>query len=128
MVITRELRKAINEAVRRNTMGACPGARVGYRHTATGLTANALLWPEDSDLFDTTPFADVRSIDDDPANPGCAELDLYVDTGTGWNRELETNVGILIRDGRVVFAHDDGRVVSRKKAELGFPTCPWDHA
>lgn len=127
MKLTRDLRKAINDAVRQNTKGACPGASLGYRHAdAMQTTANALLWPVDSDLFDYTPLAEVTTIDDDPANPGCVELDLYVYTGTGYRRELETNVGVLIRDGRVLFASNDGRTVTRKKADLGFPLCPWD--
>lgn len=127
MKVTKDLRKEINAAVRENVRGACPGSRVGFRLKADGSTScNALLWPEDSDLFDNPPFADICEIEEDPANPGCAELDLYVETGTGWNRELETNVGILIRDGRVIASHDTGGKLSAMKPALGFPVVPWD--
>jgi hypothetical protein len=131
MRITRELRREINAAVRANVRGGNPLAEVGYRdRDVTGrrndTTANALLWPDDSDLFDMRRLADVTDIDDDPAHPGCAELDLYVTTGIGDDRELETNVGILIRDGHVVFASDHGRKVTAYKRAINFPLVPWD--
>jgi len=68
--------------------------------------------------------------DEDPANPGCVELDLYVTTGLndryGYNRELETNVCVLIRDGEVIGATAEGRLIAGLKAKLGFPLGGFD--
>ena len=127
MKMTNDLRRQIREAVREHTRGSKPTYRVGLRRSADGtVTANVLLWAEDEDLWDYWPTRMVRTIDDDPAHPGCAELDLYVETGCGEDRELETNVGILIRDGRVVGAHHNGAALTRMKADLHFPIVPWD--
>ncbi len=126
MRITPELRKQINAAVRTHTVGAAPRAEVGYREDATGtVTANCLLWPEVADLWDMTPLAEVKTLDVDPANPGCVELDLYVYSVRGGYRELETNVGILIRDGQVVGADANYTTLAKLKATLGFPVCHW---
>jgi len=104
--ITNTLRKEINAAVRRYT-GANPLAEVGLRGERP--SANALLWLADDDLYDVRRLATTREIADDPTAPGCAVLDLYVTTGIGINRELETNVYIAIRDGHVIAAHHNGR-------------------
>lgn len=118
--ITRELRKEINAAVRKNVGGANPLAEVGLRGADRWLP-NALNWHDGVDLGDMTRLATLREIDADPKNPGCFELDLYVTSGIGMNRELETNVCILIRDGHVVGAESNGLRVPALKQRLGFP-------
>jgi hypothetical protein len=124
--ITPTLRKEVNAAVRTHTKGAAPLAEVGLRGDDQWLP-NALKWASDSDLCDMRRFADLREIDDDAANPGCAELDLYVTTGIGPYRELETNVCILIRAGHVVGATSSGHKIDALKTSLGFPFGPWDN-
>lgn len=119
MKITPALRKQINRAVREHVRGANPLAEVGLR--GGPWRPNALKWLEDDDLGDLVRLANLREIDDDDANPGCAELDLYVTTGIGSARELETNVAILIRDFAVVGATSEGREVAALKQRLGFP-------
>lgn len=119
MKITNALRKQINTAVRANVRGFAPLAEAGTRGERS--QPNALLWTEDDDLDDLWRLSGLREINDDPQNPGCAMLDLYVTTGTGNDRELETNVIVLIRDGAVVFATPDGRDVDGAIARLGFP-------
>ena len=126
MKITRELRKEINAAVRANVHGASPLAEIGMRGNGEHYGANALRWALDDDLDGLYKLADVHEINDDPAHPGCAELDLYVTTGTGIDRELETNVGILIRDGHVVAAHANGIKLVDAKYAINFPIAPWD--
>jgi hypothetical protein len=129
MKLTRELRKEINAAVRANVRGANPLAEVGYRQPRDigedgphdDWTSNALMWTANGDLGDLYRLADIKTIEDDPANPGCAELDLYVTTGVGNGRELETNVGVLIRDGHVVAASDSGIRLDALRAEINFP-------
>ncbi|HEY6362268.1 MAG TPA: hypothetical protein VIX63_14240, partial [Vicinamibacterales bacterium] len=81
---------------------------------------------EEADLDDLSRLADIRELVDSPAHPGCYELDLYVTAGTGIDRELETNVGVLIRDGVVVGASANGRRLVAIKREIGFPLAPWD--
>jgi hypothetical protein len=122
--MTAALRKAINAAVRANTNGFSPFAEVGLRESATtGLhnLPNALHWTDDGDLGDLVPLRDLREINGYDAAPGCAELDLYVTSGSGNDRELETNVCVLIRDGAVVGATPDGRNIAALKARLNFP-------
>jgi hypothetical protein len=120
MKMTTALRKAINAAVRDHVRGANPLAEVGLR--GDGWTPNALAWTADDDLGDLTRLAELKTINDVPEWPGCAELDLYVTTGIGVNhRELETNVCILIRDGAVVGATADSLAIDALKARLGFP-------
>lgn len=118
--ITPALRTQINAAVRANVGGSNPLAEVGLR--TDDWTPNALNWTADNDLNDLTRLSVLREIDAHPEAPTCAELDLYVTTGSGVSRELETNVCILIRDGAVVGATSDGRNVPALKARLGFPT------
>lgn len=122
--ITRELRKQINQAVRDNVGGANPLAEVGLR--GEPWQPNALQWAADSDLGDLVRLALLTEIDGDARHPGCAELDLYVTTGTGCDRQLETNVCILIRDGKVVGATSEGREIAALKQRIGFPLGDWD--
>lgn len=122
--ITPELRKQINKAVRDNVGGASPLAEVGLR--GDDWLPNALKWAADSDLGDLVRLASLREIDTDERFPGCAELDLYVTTGTGCDRQLETNVCVLIRDGAVVGATSEGRQIAELKQRVGFPVGDWD--
>jgi len=131
MKINRQLRKDINAAVRAHVRSAAPLAEVGYRDVTTdGRTQsnNALTWHEHADLNDMRRLADVRELDDDALNPGCFELDLYVTTGVGLYRELETNVCVLIRDGKVVGATSKGLRVESIKRALAFPLGGFDDA
>ena len=95
--ITDEIRKKINQAVRGLVSGASPFAEAGLRCFAddeTEVTANTLLWDwENSDLMDMEALRDLKEVED---KDGRVELDLYVTTGHGWHRELETNVYISI--------------------------------
>ena len=125
--ITNELRKQINAAVRTHTTGASPLAEVGLRGDARCLP-NALKWASDSDLGDMTRLRDMKTIDADDRFPGCFELDLYVTTGPSIERELETNVCILIRDGQVVGATSKGLRIVALKQSIGFPLGDWDDA
>jgi len=125
MRISRELRKAINKAVRQHGMGGRL-AEVGYRDDGTGKrTNNYLTWPENEDLWDTFRLSDTTKLDDDPANPGCYALDLYVYSVRGFgasrDTELETNVYVLIRDGQVVLATNRDLKVKAMSAAIGFP-------
>lgn len=121
MKITPELRKAINAGVRRVCAGANPLAEVGYRPNDEGhACANGLNWCEGNDLWDLSRLASVTEIDDHPAIPGAATLDLYVTSGTGSNRELETNVYITIKDGKLADLHTrDLESDARCRAILG---------
>jgi hypothetical protein len=127
MKITPALRREINAAVRQHVRKSSPLAEVGYRDVNGRRTANCLLWPEDSDLWDKRRLSETSTIEDDPAHPGYAELDLYVYAGRGHDRELETNVGILIRDGHVVGSHHEGTKLTALKRTIDFPIVPWDH-
>ena len=112
MKVTSELRKQIYRAVRENVAGASPFAEVGERDDRTGQvignvgTVNALAWGD----WDDNPNVDFCSLKNLTAIPevagleGRAFLDIYVTTGTGSNRELETNVYVAIVGGRVVAA------------------------
>jgi hypothetical protein len=118
MKVTKQLRSAIHQAVRDNVRGAAPLAEVGirdYEHLEHSL--NALDWPEDSDEsygLDFIPVRDLREIPD----ADLVELDLYVTTGVGYHRELETNVSVFIRGGQVVGAAGDVDSIARLYAEL----------
>jgi hypothetical protein len=127
MKITRELRREITAAARKHGMGGHL-IEVGYRDDGHGHhVVNTLLWPADEDLWDTGRFAHVKDIEDDPANPGCYALDLYVYSERGrrgsahWQTELETNVYIYIRDGRVVLATNQDLKAKSMAAAIGFP-------
>ena len=119
MRLTNELRKAINAAVRANVNGAAPLAEVGARTDDD--TNNCLLWGDDDDLVDLFRLNEITTLDDDPANPGHHMLDLYVTTGRGDDRALETNVIVFIRNGKVIGATSDGRQVNAIAASLAFP-------
>ena len=125
MRISTALRKQINAAVREHSIGANPLAEVGLRDTLlpTGVAwrPNTLLWSDDSDLGDLCRLTSLKEINDDPSNPGCHELDLYITSGSGWARELETNITILIRDGSVVGATAHSLRVQELKAKIAFP-------
>lgn len=125
MRISRELRKAINDAARKHGMGGRL-FEVGFRDDGSGRrTCNTLTWPAESDLWDTFRLAHVREIEDDPANPGCHALDLYAYSVRGFGRsrdtELETNVYVFIRDGRVVLATNQDLKAKAMAAAVGFP-------
>jgi len=110
MRISSQLRKQINQAVRDNVGGASPFAEAGNRAGMDGqLTTNMLDVPDNHDLFDFEPVRALRQVADSASFPGCALLDLYVTSGTGANRELETNVWVAIKDGEVVAAMDTHR-------------------
>jgi hypothetical protein len=126
MKLTNELRKEINAAVRANVRGAAPFAEIGTRLVNDVLGANALLWTDDSDLFDFIALRDATEINDVEQHPGCAQLDLYVTTGTRSSRELETNVAVFIRDGHVIGATSASQRVDELRASLNFPeTAGW---
>jgi hypothetical protein len=122
MKISRELRKAINAGVRR-LCGPLPLAEVGLRESADGRrVANALLWRKGHDLWDLRRLADLKEIEDAPDLPGCATLDLYVTSGRGMARELETNVYVTIKDGALADIHtQDRKADARCRAILGRP-------
>lgn len=124
MKISKELRKAINAGVRRVVRGANPLAEVGLRDSSGGRpwTPNGLNWVENNDLGDLVRLAYLKEIDDCPDLPNCATLDLYVTTGTRWHRELETNVYVTIKDGKLVDIHSDDRNANKRTmAILGRP-------
>ena len=106
MKITNDLRKAINAGIRQ-LCGATPLAEVGLRESehSDRWTANGLNWTLDADLGDLCRFAHLSEIDDCPELPGAATLDLYVTSGTGSARELETNVYVTIKDGKLADIH-----------------------
>lgn len=120
MKITRELRRQINAAVKAKC-GANPLAEVGYRGPNDSMTCNALLWPAGEDLNDMYRLSSIKEIEDDAANPGCHVLDLYVTSGRGFNRELETNVYIAIRDGQLVLATTQDLKVPQLLRDINFP-------
>lgn len=123
MRITNDLRKQINARVRA-LCGANPLAEVGLRGSdGTGYRPwlpNALNWTKDDDLGDLCRLADLREIDEHTERPNEALLDLYVTSGIGMNRELETNVYVWIRDGRVVEATTQDLKVKAMHRQLGF--------
>lgn len=124
MKITKELRKAINAGVR-SLCGTAPLAEVGLKQSSSehrNWVANGLLWEEDADLGDLCRFADLREIEEDETLPGAATLDLYVTSGTGWDRQLERNVYITIKDGKLADIHSqDLNANKRTMAILGRP-------
>jgi len=123
--VTPALRKAINAAVRANTSGFAPCAEVGLRDcTPLGDGANlpnALNWTDDSDLGDFVALRDLKTIDAHDAAPGCASLDLYVTSTYMGERQLETNVCVLIRDGAVIGATSESHRIPALVAHHGFP-------
>jgi hypothetical protein len=109
MKITPELRKAINAGVRR-ICGTNPLAEVGLKlNDAGNWVPNGLNWIEDADLGDLCRFASLKEIDDCPDLPGAATLDLYVTSGTGMDRQLETNVYVTIKAGKLADIHTNDR-------------------
>lgn len=120
MKITNEMRKAINSEVRA-LCGTSPLAEVGLRCNSAGdWVPNGLNWAPGSDLGDLCRLAYLKEIDDCPDLPGAATLDLYVTSGTGMHRELETNVYVTIKNGKVVDVHtDDLANRERGRAILG---------
>lgn len=124
MKISNDLRKAINAGVR-SLCGANPLAEVGLRESSSTerrWTPNGLDWIEGNDLCDQCRFADLREIDDCLDLPGAATLDLYVTSGIGMNRELETNVYVTIKDGKLADIHThDLQSDARCVAILGRP-------
>lgn len=126
MRITPTMRKSINSQVRA-LCGTNPLAEVGLRtsrHTGHH-DANGLNWIDGHDLGDMCRLADMKTIDDCPDLPGAATLDLYVTSGTGMNRELETNVYVTIKDGEVYDVHtQDRHADARCKLILGRPWSP----
>jgi len=120
ITMTSALRKEINAAVRR-LCGANPVAEVGDRIIGDTRTNNALDWTDDSDLYDMTRLADTKRVDVHSDAPNCVMLDLYVTSGIGINRELETNVYVFIRDGHVIGATPHAREVEALRASLNFP-------
>lgn len=123
MKISNELRKQINEGVRR-ICGAAPLAEVGTRESKHGgnWVANGLNWVKDADLGDLIKLRDLKEIDCCPDLPGAATMDLYVTSGVGFNRELERNVYVVIKDGKLADLHsDDLGADARTMAILGRP-------
>jgi hypothetical protein len=122
--VTAALRKEINAAVRARVSGASPFAEVGLR--GADWNPNALKGTEDDDLGDLRPLRSLDAIDVAPEHPTCALLDLYVTTGTGSARELETNVYVFIRDGHVIGSTAHSLKVETLRDALGFPeTAGW---
>jgi hypothetical protein len=123
--VTPALRKAINAAVRANTSGFAPCAEVGLRDCSPNGDGanlpNALNWTDDSDLGDFVALRAIKAIDAHAAAPGCAELDLYVTSTYMGERQLETNVCVLIRDGAVLGATSESHLIAKLKAHFGFP-------
>lgn len=106
MKMTPQLRKAINAAVRGKVKGPSPFVELGLRyppdHIGDDETNNALVWdPKESDLEGFMELRKTKVIDDS-ATPGRALLDLYVTTGHGPYRELETNVAAYVVDGELI--------------------------
>jgi len=123
--VTRELRAEITKAVRANTSGFAPFAEAGLRDCSPdgdgANLPNALGWNDESDLGDFIAVRDLKTINGYAPAPGCAELDLYVTSTYLGDRQLETNVCVLIRDGHVVGATSEGRGIVALKASLNFP-------
>lgn len=115
MKITAKLRKQMNAAVRR-VAGACydPYAEVAARLALAPphmRSHNLLNVGGDSDWDEGIRLRDLKNIDDCPAHPGRAELDLYVfgcsAPGQSNDRsDLVTNLAVFITDGEVVAAFD----------------------
>lgn len=120
MKITPVMRKRINAAVR-SMCGANPLAEVRIALTEKDTTSvNGLNWAVDADLFDLVRLSNLREIDECSDLPNCATLDLYVTSGVGMARELETNVYVTIKDGEVVSVHkNDLQADAVTKAILG---------
>lgn len=105
---------------------------LGYRLTADGnAEANALLWPEDNDLYDTRRVlaSETLTVGDFDALPNCATFDCYCYSveydswAKTWRVEqLECNVYIVIKDGELADAHQvDLQADARCMAILGVP-------
>lgn len=107
MKITPTMRKRINAAVR-SMCGTNPLAevRISYKE-GDQVGVNGLNWLCDADLHDLVRLADLREIDDCADLPNCATLDLYITSGVGMARELETNVYVTIKDGEVASVHSN---------------------
>jgi hypothetical protein len=124
MKVTNVLRSDIKSAIRR--FGECKRGKgeVGLR--GEDWQPNSLLWTNDDDLQETLELDKLKEINDDPENPGCAMLDVYVyEHGNGPDQvELQTNVYVFIRDGKVVGATGCGggyEKFEHLRARLNFP-------
>jgi hypothetical protein len=113
MKVDNRMRAAIRAAAK----GCVPGSHVVFEYgTRTEeWTPNALNWADEDDLQEVYPLVDLAEIDDCPAHPGWAMLDLYA------YRDgcLECNVYVLIKDGAVSYATSSEPGISRKLFELG---------
>lgn len=106
--MSRSLRSAIYQAARKRVGGASPLFEAGLRHIdASGtLSANARLWLLDADLVETVRLSKLTRLDLD--DKCLCELDLYAYTGHGSQRELETNVYVLVCSTEVFDVADVG--------------------
>jgi hypothetical protein len=123
MKLTNKLRSEIKRAVR----AACSGytkrafTEIGMREVGDGsyTSFNALLWTDDSDLYDKRDIGTVIALGDDAENPRFCLLDAYVYDGR--NGDLTTNCYVFIRDGHVVGATAENNRYEALRQSLGFP-------
>ncbi len=92
---------------------------VGLRHTDDegGIlcSANGLLWAAGAGLCDNITLTELGDeIDEHPAHPNCALLDLYCYEDI---EGLVGNVYVCIKDGRIVDIHDDDMEHERRALE-----------
>jgi hypothetical protein len=96
MKVTQALRTAIRRAACGCVQGTRPRFEVGMREGAPGDTFNMRLWHPESDLIDCIPLNQASTYLFQEDTRGEVLIDLYAYTGTGYERELETNVYVLI--------------------------------
>jgi len=116
MTMTAAMRHEINAWVRNNVGGFAPLIEVGMRGEQT-IGVNAINWNENDDLYDLRRLRDVQTIDECDM-PGTALLDLYVTSGSGYDRELQGNVYVFIVGGVIVKMTDDTLALSALEADI----------
>lgn len=100
MKVTQALRTAIRRAACGCVQGTRPRFEIGLREGAIQSrvfdTFNMRLWQSDADLIDCIPLNQASTFLFQEDSKGEVLIDLYAYTGVGDERELETNVYVLI--------------------------------
>ena len=122
MKITRELRREIRRQVIKASGVTNPIIELGDRYDATGRTStNGLRWLPDADIYETLNLEHETEIDEHPEIPGAATLDCYV-YSRGYDGQLECNVYVTIKDGKIADCHQADREADKRTlAILGVP-------
>lgn len=116
--VTPALRRTINAGVKNAVGGFSPLSEIGVRESVSdpgGLTPNELDWHKENDLCDLRRLSECTKL---PTVNGRVILDLYVTTGRGDERQLDTNVAVLIENGKVIAVYDSVPLNAREHSAI----------